>query len=47
MDKTLQGLGFRRSAFDHSLSYKVDKDGVSLIGLYVDDVTLAFQSLKP
>lgn len=44
MDKTLRGFGFGRSAFDHSLYWRVDTGGIALIGLYVDDLTLAFSN---
>jgi hypothetical protein len=45
MDKTLQGFGFKRSAFDHSLYHRNGADGLALVGVYVDDLTLAFLDL--
>jgi hypothetical protein len=45
MDNTLQGFGFKRSAFDHSLYHRNGADGLALVGVYVDDLTLAFSDL--
>lgn len=44
MDGTLRSFGFSQSEKDHSLYFRHDGDGFSVVGVYVDDLTLAFQS---
>ena len=46
LDGTLQALGFKRTISDHSIYVRNDSKGLIIVGVYVDDLTIAAASLE-
>ncbi len=46
LDTSLKSLGFKRTISDHSIYVRDDSEGLIVVGVYVDDLTIATAKLE-